>query len=667
MPRFREASRTAAAAFALFCLNAGLVWRLFRIPYTQYMGSIEAAYVGLARYIVAHFPDLTWFPLWYGGIPYPDTYPPLLHFTVAAVAVVARISPGLAYHIVTAAVYALGPVTVFWAAWRLGAPRLPAWLAALGYSLVSPACFLVREVRADSGGWFGARRLTTLLPYGEGPHVTSLVFLPLAIALLHIALTKRRPVDYVLAGLALAATVLSNWIGAFALALGAGAYLFAGVAERPLRRWLTAAALACYAYAIALPYVAPSTVATIRANAPLVGGKFETSPAHLAFAAAFAAAFPALAWALRRARLAPPTRFGILFFYATALITLAAYWFHFILLPQPHRYHLEMDMAFWMAVALAAGPAFVRLPRRTTAIAAGTLALAAVPVWIHQLHRARDMEKPIEIETTAEFRVSHWLGEHLPGRRVFAPGTTGFWMTAFSDTPMLTGAFDNGERNLLLPYIIYQLYAGDSLEVALGWLKAFGIDAVVGGDPSSGEFYHPYAHPAKFHSLPVLWRDQTEVIYAVPRGDHSLAHAVHAADLVRVTPESYELKAAQAYLAALDDPTLPRADFRWRGTGAARITAALRPEHLLSVQVTFDQGWHAAVNGAPRRIWGDKLGQIVVEPHCDGACTVDLVYDGGTEMRLARAASVTALAGGAIWILLGSMRWRKRPGSMTAN
>jgi hypothetical protein len=666
VPRFREASRTAAAALGLFCINAVLMWRLFRIPYTQYMGSIEAAYVGLARYIVAHFPHLAWFPLWYGGIPYPDTYPPLLHFTVAGVAAAARISPALAYHIVTAVVYALGPVTVFWAAWRLGAGRVPAWLAGLGYSLVSPTCFLVREVRAGSGGWFGARRLTTLLPNGEGPHLTSLMFLPLAIALLHVALTKRRPVYYVLAGLALAATVLSNWIGAFALALGAGAYLFAGFAARPVRQWLTAAGLACYAYLIALPFVAPSIVATIRANAPLVGVRFESGPTHLAIVAVFAAGFLVLAWAMRHAPLAAPARFGILFFYATAFIALAGYWVNFSLLPQPQRYHLEMDLAFWLAMALIAGPAYARLPRRVVLIVVCALALAAVPIWIYQLHRTRGMEKPIDIQSTAEYRVSHWLGDHLPGRRVFAPGTIGFWMNAFSDTPMMTGGFDNGERNVLLQDIIFQEYFGDSLEVGLGWLKAFGVDAVVGGDPTSGEVYHPYAHPEKWHSLPVLWRDQTEVVYAVPRGSCSLAHAVRAADLVRETPAAYELKAVRSYLAALDDPALPPADFRWTGTGSARIEANLRPEHLLSVQVTFDEGWHASVNGAPRRIWSDKLGQIVVEPRCDGACTVDLDYDGGTEMRLARPASVLALVSGGVWIVLGRIRWRKRLDLATA-
>ncbi len=667
MSRFREASRTAAAALALFCINAGLVWRLFRIPYTQYMGSIEAAYIGLARYIVAHFPHLIWFPLWYGGIPYPDTYPPLLHFMVAGVAAAARISPALAYHIVTAVVYALGPVTVFWAAWRLGAGRVPAWLAALGYSLVSPSCWLVREIRPDSGGWFGPRRLTTLLPYGEGPHLTSLMFLPLAIALLHVALTKRRPVYYVLAGLALASTVLSNWIGAFALALGAGAYLFAGFEARPARQWLTAAGLACYAYAVALPFVAPSIVATIRANAPLVGGKFESGPTHVALVAVFAAGFLVLAWAMRRARLAAAARFGILFLYATAFIALAGYWFHFSLLPQPQRYHLEMDLAFWLAVALVAAPFYQRLPRRATAILVCAVAVAAVPIWIYQLHRARGMEKSVDIQTTAEFRVSRWLGEHLPGRRVFAPGTVGFWMNAFGDTPMLNGGFDNGMRNALLQHIVFQVYFGDSLEVGLGWLKAYGVDAIVGGDAQSREVYHPYAHPGKLHALPVLWRDETEVIYAVPRGSNSLAHAVRAADLVTGTPIAYDLTAERTYLAALEDPTLPPADFRWAGTGAARITGNLRPEHLLSVQVTFDEGWHASVNGAPRRIWGDKLGQIVVEPRCDGACAVDLVYDGGTELRLARTASILALAGGGLWILLGSIQWRKRSDSATMN
>jgi hypothetical protein len=396
-----------------------------------------------------------------------------------------------------------------------------------------------------------------------------------------------------------------------------------------------------------------------------VGGKFESGPMHVALVVLFAGVFLALAWAMRRTRLAAPARFGLLFLYGTGVIALMGWWFHFRLLPQPERYHLEMDLAFWLAVALIAGPVYQRLPRRTALIVCGAVALGAVPIWVYQRHRARGMEQPIDIQTTAEYHVARWLDEHMPGQRVFAPGTIGFWMNAFGDTPMLTGGFDNGMRNTVLQDINYQIYAGDKPEVALAWLKIYGVDAVVGGDKTSREKYHPYAHPERFHELPVLWHDDTETIYAVPRGTASLAHAMRVADLPTERPVAYELKTVQGYLAALDDPTLPPADFHWQGTNAARINANLRPEHLLSVQATFDRGWHASVNGLPRPIWGDKLGQIVVEPRCNGACEVYLVYDGGAETWITHNASQLALVGGALWILLGSFRWRLRLDSTT--
>ena len=88
--------RTAAYAAGLFALNAYITLRLFHTDYTRQMGSIEAAYIGLARYIAKHLGELSWFPLWYGGIPYADTYPPLLHMVCGLVVAVAGVSPGLA-------------------------------------------------------------------------------------------------------------------------------------------------------------------------------------------------------------------------------------------------------------------------------------------------------------------------------------------------------------------------------------------------------------------------------------------------------------------------------------------------------------------------------------------------------------------------------------------
>ena len=649
----RELARTAALAAALFLVNALLTAPLFRIPYTTEMGSIEAAFISLAHYIRGHFPDLQWFPLWYGGIPYPDSYPPLLHFAVAAAGTVLHISSGLAYHAVTAAVYALAPAALFWTAWRLGASRGSAFVCALLYSLVSPSCWLVREVRADSGGWFGPRRLITLVRWGEGPHLTSLLFLPLAIGLLHVALQKRRPVYYVLAALAMASVVLSNWIGAFALALAAAAYLAAFGGQ------FRAAAIAVYAYAIALPWASPSTIATIRANAPLVGGRFIP---NLALEAALVLSFLLLAWLGHRFRLAPTIRFAALFLYGTAFVALGAYWFHVSLLPQPQRYHLEMDLAFWLAAALIAS-SFPRMSRRYAAPATVAFALACVPIFVHQAALARHMERPIAIASTAEFEVSTWLGAHMPGRRVFAPGTFGFWMDAFSDTPMLVGGFDNGIRNTFLQDVNYQIYAGDKRQVALDWLDTFGCDAIIGDGPQSREVYHPYAHPEKFAGLPELWRDGPEVIYAIPRGTTSLAHVIRQGDLPTVRPPAYDTTLLKPYLRALHDPSRPPASFRWTSAHSALIQSTFQPADFLSVQITWDQGWRARSAGRPLRTWPDPVGQMVVEPRCSGPCSVELSYDGGSETFVARWVSRLALAGGLLWILI----WRKSSASIRTN
>jgi hypothetical protein len=650
--------KSAIAAASLFAVNAWITIRLFRTPYTMQMGSIEGAFIGLARYISSHWGDLNWFPLWYEGIPFPDSYPPLLHFAVAGVSSAAHLSAGLAYHLVVAAVYALGPVALYWAARRLGAGRAAAFTGSLLYSLLSPTCFLVREVRIDSGGWFGPRRLVTLVPYGEGPHLTSLVFFALALGALHVALQKRRPHFYLGAAIALACVVLSNWIGAFALGLAVGCYLLAGW-ERGFSRWLRAAGIGCLAYALAMPWATPSTIQTIRTNAPKLVGWKLTSP-EIVLWAVLAAGLLLLTWILPRRHVEARLRFALLFLWGMGFVPLSAYWLHIKMIPQPERYHLEMDLAFWLAVTLALEPLAARLPKATWPAFRKygwvAVAVACLPLIVHQHRRAREMEKPIDITTTAEYRISRWLGDHAPGQRVYAPGSDGFWMNAFSDTPMIVGGFDNGIRNQLLWDVNFQIIFGDQLEPTLAWLKAFGCDAIIGADPGTGEFYHPYQHPEKLHALNELWRDGPEVIYAVPRASRSLAHAVRASDLVQRVPPVYYVKPLEPFLAALDDPSLPPAAFEWRNSSTGIITANLRPDLLLYVQAAWDKGWKARVNGEARKTWADPLGQVVIEPRCSGPCTVELVWDGGTEMQIARIVSPIALILTLFWSVSTQVR-----------
>lgn len=396
--------KSAAAALALLILNVYLTAPLFGIEYLNIMGSNEGVYIGLARYIRAHYPHFTWFPLWYGGIPYQYSYPPLLHFLVAALAAAAHISDARSYHLVTATLYALGPVALFWTARRLGTGRVAAFLAALFYSLISPSCLLSREIRIDSGGWLGPRRLISLVVYGDAPHVAALVLLTLSIGMLHVALEKRRPLDSLGAAVLLSAVALTNWIGSFALALAAGCYLLTGWDEARglpwLPRWLRAAAIGGFAYALVLPWFTPSTVRTIEANAPKLFGWKSTLPEDI-WAAAAAVGVLLLAMILRALRAEPRLRFAAMLLWSTATITLGRYWLHIEMLPQAPRYHLEMELASCLAAAVVMDSAAARLRgagwiavRKYAWIA---VAAACMPIALAVHHRAVEIEKPTEI------------------------------------------------------------------------------------------------------------------------------------------------------------------------------------------------------------------------------------------------------------------------------
>ena len=60
----------------------------------------------------------------------------------------------------------------------------------------------------DIGDVWGPRRLHALAVYGEGPHVTALALLPVAILALDYALEHRRPLAVFGAALSLAASTL---------------------------------------------------------------------------------------------------------------------------------------------------------------------------------------------------------------------------------------------------------------------------------------------------------------------------------------------------------------------------------------------------------------------------------------------------------------------------
>ena len=155
--------------------------------------------------------------------------------------------------------------------------------------------------------------------------------------------------------------------------------------------------------------------------------------------------------------------------------------------------------------------------------------------------------------------------------------------------------------------------ADETAKISMIWFKAYGIAALGVQGPNSREIYKPFLASSRFRGLlPEAMRDGDDAIALVP-GVSSLAHVVPAATIVRSTPiNGNDVTEATRYVAALDDPGAPPANLRWTSRHSVEIEANLRPGDVISFQEAYHPGWHATLNGMPRRISRDGLGQMIV-------------------------------------------------------
>lgn len=664
--RARKIAQAAGLPLALFALNVYITRNLFWLEYSRLMGSIEAAYISISRYMLQNWRDLTWFPLWYGGIPFQNTYPPLLHAMVAGFAALAGVSPARAHHAVTAFLYCLGPVAVYFLALRLTASRWFSFWAALVYSVLSPSAFLMPSIHQDLGTFWTLRRLHVLMVYGEGPHVSALLFLPLAVLALDWALVRRTPAAYLLAALSMDAVALTNWLGSFAMALAVTAYLVAtswnGADSGWPKRWLTAAGIALLAYFIASPWIPPSTIRDIQYNAQYVGPYQHVYEKSLLYLALALAAITTAKILFRRWRINTALQFFLLLTLLLASINLADEWFGIALVPQPHRYQLEMEMAVCLAAVFLIKPLFDRLSKRLRVVAAVAAVAVCIPLVRSDRQYAKLYIKPVDITSTVEYQMAKWLDSRFTNTRVMLPGTISYWLNAFSDTPQFGGGFDQGIVNRVQLMVAYQIGAApgppaETAKISMIWFKAYGIAALGVQGPKSREVYKPFLASARFHGLlPEAMRDGDDAIALVP-GVSSLAHVLPSAAIVRTTPiNGNDVTEASRYVAALDDPGAPPANLRWTSRHSVEVEADLRSGDVLSFQEAYHPGWHATLNGIARRILRDGLGQMIVDADFTGPCKIELTYDGGLEMKIARILSWSNLAGCMLWLLIS-----KRP------
>ena len=355
-------------------------------------------------------------------------------------------------------------------------------------------------------------------------------------------------------------------------------------------------------------------------------------------------------------------RFGVLFTVITSGIVLGNAWFHISLVAQAGRFHLVMEMAIVTAVAAVA----VRLTdgsrccRRMLLL--GTTLMCVVQI-VHYRAAARRIIDRANVTTRSEYKIARWMDQHVNGGRVLAPGSVSFWLNAFTITPQLKGCCDQNELFRAPDFAYYQVLADNgpgSTETSLVWLRALGVQYIALCGPGTTEQYGDSKYPHKFDGvLPTAWQDGGDSILEVPARSSSLAHVVAPSELiVRMPANQADVAPLENYVAAIQDPARPEAQFQWDPQNGANIRAIVPRGSVVSVQIPYQFGWRATAAGWNIPVSSDALGMMVLAPDCDGTCGIRLIFDGGTEAKIVGIASLLGWIAALLAIVVSRRRER---------
>ena len=182
------------------------------------LGSIEVSYVSMGRFLT-DFGLASWTPFWYLGFPFHLFYTPLLPILSALINKLFGIPLWETYRLLTGISYILAPVSVFFLGWQLGKRVIGGLIAGMVFS-VGPTIFYYLDpgVAGDkfSIDFWDPRRFTILVRWGEGPHIFSLIFVPLVGLFFSKLLEEHKQRFLVLTSLFLGLAGLTNAIGLFA-------------------------------------------------------------------------------------------------------------------------------------------------------------------------------------------------------------------------------------------------------------------------------------------------------------------------------------------------------------------------------------------------------------------------------------------------------------------
>jgi hypothetical protein len=529
-----------------------------------------------------------------------------------------------AYHIYIGLFYCLGIPSLYVLVRAMSGSRWMAWGAAATNAVVSPSFQMLEPIRIDALAMFSCpQRLNALVRWGEGPHISALAVIPLALAAAYWTITRRSLPALAAAAVLCALVVSNNFYGGVALAIFYPLLVWSiWVTHQEHNVWLWAAVIPLLAYGLTAVWLVPSYLRVTTVNLALVAASGNTS--HEALMVALVVVFLAVSYVYGRFRrdLTYPifVSGGLLVFVVSVIGT---EWFGLRVFGSAMRFVPELDIVLilaWLELCRQlAARLSLRTPKRLHVWRTAAVVIALVPLLLSRHYISNAWRLYVEAphyQERVEYRLSQWMSENRPGVRAYVEGSIRFWYDVWHDLPQLTGGSHQGMLNQNLASAEWNLRSAEAGEWAKEWMQAFGVGATIVSDKTSQDVYPTLLDPRKFNGvLPVLLDDGAgDVIYEVPRRFPARARVVEEAVVRELLPvsEGWYRDRLQAYVRAVEQGPDSPVSQQWSGPETMLLRASLEPGQLLLIQESYDPAWHAYLDDTELEVREDVLGQMLV-------------------------------------------------------
>jgi hypothetical protein len=527
--------------------------------------------------------------------------------------------PVRAYHLYVAFFYCFGIAAVYLLARWGGGSRLWAIVAAAATGLVSPTFLFAENLRIDAPMWM-PQRLHVLVHYGEGPHMTALAWIPLALLLTWRAIVRWRPASLAGAAFCCAMVVANNFYGATALAILYPVLLWSlYITHLDRWIWVRGAAIPVLAYGLSAFWLVPSYLRITVENMRFVSAEGNLWSRWVALAVV-------VGFVLLSEHLARGRRDQAWFTFlcgSLALFSVNVLGNHFLdfrLIGEPGRLFPELDLImilFAAEVLRRFASAGWRWPRVRQALAAGFVIVALGTSWNYVRHAHSIFVRDWEPEKRVEYQLQDWMAKNMPGARAVAAGSVRFWYNAWNDLPQLGGGSEQGLLNWRVLPPQWEIFMGSDAALSVLWMQIMGVDAAIVNARNSREHYHDHVYPDKLRGvLPVLHDNgEGDTIFGVPRRYRSLARVVDRQrfNALPEIPGNGDLPSLTAWHEVVEKGPDAPTETRWEGTDILHVRARVADGQSVWVQESFDNNWRAYSRGERLLTRIDKLGFIVID------------------------------------------------------